>query len=183
MVYIRFSFDCSHERCLKMNDVSRASNQLCSILYADDTNIFIEGTEYHKVISSLNSELLKVSDWLNSNKLTLNLKKTHYMMFHRSRIKTNSINLVILRKTFEITRSTTFLRVIIDNKLKCETDHITYINKKISKAIGIIHRARTFHEKITLKYLYHSFVFIYLINCTEIWGLSNYSLKSYNYIA
>ena len=51
-----------------MNDFSRASNLLFSILYADDTNIFIEGTEYHKVISTHNTELLKVSDWLNSNK-------------------------------------------------------------------------------------------------------------------
>ena len=83
---------------LYMNDFSRASNLLFSILYADDTNIFIEGTEYHKVISTLNTELLKVSNWLNSNKLTINLKKTHYMVFRRSRIKTNSSNLVILKK-------------------------------------------------------------------------------------
>ena len=154
-----------------MNDFSRASNLLFSILYADDTNIFIEGTEYHKVINTLNTELLKVSDWLNSNKLTINLKKTHYMVFHRSRIKTNSSNLVIQKETLEITRSTIFLGVIIDNKLKW-TDHITYIKKKISKAIGIIHRARTFLDKITLKNLYHSFVFPYLIYCTEIWGNS-----------
>ena len=110
---------------MKLNDFSRASNLLFSILYADDTNIFIEGTEYHKVINTLNTELLKVSDWLNSNKLTINLKKTHYMVFHRSRIKTNSSNLVILKETLEITRSTKFLGVIIDNKLKW-TDHITW---------------------------------------------------------
>ena len=37
---------------LYMNDFLRASNLLFLILYADDTNIFIEGTEYHKVISN-----------------------------------------------------------------------------------------------------------------------------------
>ena len=73
---------------LYINDFPRASNLLFSILYADDTNIFIGGTEYHKVISTLNTELLKVSDCLNSNKLTIHLKKTHYMVFHLSRIKT-----------------------------------------------------------------------------------------------
>ena len=119
-----------------MNDFSRASNLLFSILYADDTNIFIEGTEYHKVISTLNTELLKVSDWLNSNKLTINLKKTHYMVFHRSRIKTNSRNLVILKETLEITRSTKFLGVIIDNKLKC-TDHLTYIKRKSQRQLEL----------------------------------------------
>ena len=50
------------------------------------------------------------------------------MVFHRSRIKTNSSNLVILKETLEITRSTNFLGMIIDNKLKW-TDHITYIKK------------------------------------------------------
>ena len=119
-----------------MNDFSRASNLLFSILYADDTNIFIEGTEYHKVISSLNTELLKVSDYLNSNNLTINLKKTHYIVFHRSRIKINSINLVILNKTIEITRSTKFLGVIIDNKLKW-TDHITYIKRKSQRQLEL----------------------------------------------
>ena len=112
--------------------------------------LLILPTEYHNIIHPLNTELLKVSDWLNSNKLTINFKKTHYMVFHRSRIKTNSINLVILKETLEITRSTHFLGVIIDNKLKW-TDHITYIKKKISKAIGIIHRARTFLDKIILR--------------------------------
>ena len=33
---------------LYMNDYSRVSNRFFSILYADNTNIFIEGTEYHK---------------------------------------------------------------------------------------------------------------------------------------
>ena len=47
-------------------------------------NIFLEGTEYHKVINTLNTDLKDVSDWLNSNKLTLNLKKSHYIVFHRS---------------------------------------------------------------------------------------------------
>ena len=72
---------------LYMNNFSRTSNLLFSILYADETNIFIEGTEYHKVINTLNTELLKVSDWLNSNKLTINLE-----------LKNPSINLVILKK-------------------------------------------------------------------------------------
>ena len=61
--------------------------------------------------------------------------------------------------------------MIIDNKLKW-TDHITYIKKKISKAIGIIHRARTFLDKIIFYNQYHSFVFPYFIYCTEIWGTS-----------
>ena len=78
---------------------------------------------------------------------------------------------MILKKTLEITRATKFLGVFIDNKLKW-TDHIIYIKIKFSTTIGIIHRTRTFLDEITFKNLHHSFVFPFLIYCTEIWGNS-----------
>ena len=56
-----------------------------SILFADDTSVFIEGQSYTGVIETLNKELKNIVSCLN--KLTLNIKKTHYMIFHKSRIK------------------------------------------------------------------------------------------------
>ena len=44
-------------------------------MFADDTSVFIEGHSFNEVIESLNTELKKVSFWLQSNKLTLNVKK------------------------------------------------------------------------------------------------------------
>ena len=76
---------------LYINDFSRASDLLFSILFADDTSVFIEGQSYTGVIETLNKELKNIVSWLNSNKLTLNVKKTHYMIFHRSRIKNNIV--------------------------------------------------------------------------------------------
>ena len=60
---------------LFMNDFSRASQLLFSILFADDTSVFLIGKEYTQLIISLNEELKKVSRWLNANGLTINLKK------------------------------------------------------------------------------------------------------------
>ena len=60
---------------LNVNDFSRSSDLLFSILFADDTSVFIEGHSYAEVIEILNNELLKVSDWLMANKLTINLEK------------------------------------------------------------------------------------------------------------
>ena len=51
------------------------------------TSVFIEGHSYQEVIEILNNELLKVSDWLMANKFTVNLDKSHYKLFHRSRLK------------------------------------------------------------------------------------------------
>ena len=55
---------------LKVNDFSRSSDLLFSILFADDTIVFIEGHSYAEVTEILNNELLKVSDWLMAKKLT-----------------------------------------------------------------------------------------------------------------
>ena len=43
--------------------------------YADDTSVFLEGTEYSKLIRTLNNELENVTKWLNANRLTVNMKK------------------------------------------------------------------------------------------------------------
>ena len=43
------------------NDFSRCSDLLFSILFADDTGIFIEGTNYDKIIYILNKELKQMA--------------------------------------------------------------------------------------------------------------------------
>ena len=73
-----------------MNDFSRASNILFTILFADDTTVIIEGQNYNNVILTLNTELNKLDVWIQANKLTLNTDKTHYMVFHRARIKSKT---------------------------------------------------------------------------------------------
>ena len=56
-----------------INDFSKSSDLLFSILFADDTSVFIEGTAYSSIINDMNRELEKVDAWLKSNKLTLNI--------------------------------------------------------------------------------------------------------------
>ena len=40
---------------IDINDFSRASEKLFSILYADHTSVFIEGYEYDKLIEIMNN--------------------------------------------------------------------------------------------------------------------------------
>ena len=132
---------------LNVNDFSRSSDLLFSILFADDTSVFIEGHSYAEVIEILNNELLKVSDWLMANKLTINLEKSHYMIFHRSRLKDCDKKEVIIqdRIIYHVT-STKFLGVIIDDKLKWNL-HIIYMKNKIAKSNGILYKIRNFLDR------------------------------------
>ena len=53
------------------------------VLFADDTNVFKSGDNINTVINCVNSELVKVSKWFRTNQLTLNISKTHFMIFSR----------------------------------------------------------------------------------------------------
>ena len=127
---------------LFLNDFSRSSTLLLSILFADDTSVFLEGTEYSKLIKSLNNEPENVTKWLNANRLTVNMKNTLYMIFHRAKFKTTGQDVVMQNSALTCV-TTKFLGVIIDYKFKWN-DHITYVKNKISKSIGILYKIRRF---------------------------------------
>ena len=55
------------------------------IVFADDTNLFINGDNLHDIVITLNGELENISVWLKVNKLSLNVKKTHYMILTSKR--------------------------------------------------------------------------------------------------
>ena len=110
---------------LCVNDFFRALDILFSILFADDTTVLIEGHEYQKLIETLNEKLCKVDKWLQDNKLTLNIRKTHYMLFYRVQLKREQLNIYFRGETIFRVNSTIFLGVIMDDKLKW-TAHIQY---------------------------------------------------------
>ena len=114
----------------------------------------------------MNRELEKVDKWLKSNKLTVNIKKTHYMLFHCTRIKhkVHEDRVHISGSNLVKVNNIKFLGVIIDSKLNWSV-HITYIKNKISK-----HQNKKILNKKLLRNLYYSFVYPYLTYCVEVWG-------------
>ena len=58
-----------------INDMPYASKILDIHLFADDTSILILNKNLEELETIVNSELVNISDWLISNKLTLNISK------------------------------------------------------------------------------------------------------------
>ena len=154
---------------LYINDISNISHLMHTILFADDTTILIESDHVSTALKLMNKELQKLNTWLTANKLSLNISKTHYMVFDRGKEKNDQDSLYLNKILIERVKFTKFLGVIIDEKLTW-THHISYIKNKISKGFGIILRARKFFNKSALLKLYNFFVLPYLIYCVEIWG-------------
>ena len=108
--------------------------------------------------------------WLKANKLTVNIKKTHYMMFHQTRIKLNTyFKILINNNIIDHTNNTKFLGVIIGNKINWAA-HIHYIKNKISKSIGILFKIRNFLDNHTLRSMYSTFIYPYLMHRAEVCG-------------
>ena len=64
-----------------INDLPQSSCIFDFILFADDTNIFLNGNNINKLIDLTNNELNNVIKWFEVNRLTLNMKKTQMMIF------------------------------------------------------------------------------------------------------
>ena len=84
-----------------------------------------------------------------------------------AKFKTTGQDVVMQNSALTCVTTTKFLGVIIDHKFKWN-DHITYVKSKISKSIGILYKIRRLLDMNTSIQMYHSFVFLYLINCVEI---------------
>ena len=156
-----------------INDLSTVSERLFFYMFTDDTNAFITGKSLTELETSLNHELSLLYEWLKCNKLSLNITKTHYMVF-RSPRKKCSTNLAIQidNRVIERVVKTKFLGVILDEQLSFK-QHVTYVKNKLSKSIGIIKKAKQVLNKDCLLSLYYAFIYPYLLYCVIIWGACN----------
>ena len=60
----------------------KASNPLMEVMFADDRNLFLSHKNTDTLFSNMKRELENVSAWFKSNKLSLNVDKTKWLLFH-----------------------------------------------------------------------------------------------------
>ena len=161
---------------LYVNDLCRSSDKLSFYLFADDTNLLYADREINSLERVVNAELSKVQEWLVANKLTLNAKKSNFVIFHPYQKKIDRdvmINIFdIHTKEFVLLDQKTYIKylgILIDSNLTWKY-HISHITSKISKFIGVIARLRHFVPSSTLLTLYRSLVSPYLSYGLTVWG-------------
>ena len=79
-----------------INDLCNASKLFKLIIYADDTTLYSTLDVFGNYISkNVNLELTKAADWLKLNKLSINIKKSKFMVFHMPQKHINIPNIEI----------------------------------------------------------------------------------------
>ena len=159
---------------LYVNDIVHCSSTLAFILFADDTNLFYSNPDINVLFQIVNLELSKLDQWFKANKLSLNVKKSSYMLFGSKHVPNVWNNLFLTIDGNELTKveSIKFLGIYIDAKLTWKK-HIGYIASKISQSLGAIGRARKLLPQNILLMLYHSMIYPYLTYCNIVWGSAN----------
>ena len=155
-----------------INDIVHC-NSLSTVLFADDA-AFIG---YHESIKHLqrimNTQAKNICQWLVTNRLTINVKKTKYMILHKKRgskvhRKVKKFKLNINNFCIEQVSEFKYLGILLDNKLNWHK-HIESLCSKVSKATGVLYKLRKIPENAK-KMLYHTLISSKLRYGIASWG-------------
>ena len=130
------------------------------------------------VSNEINLELNKVNDWLAVNKLSLNIKKTKFMLFHtrQTNISQYVPNLKIGNDKIKRVKDFDFLGLTINENMSWKP-HTDRIANKLSKYVGIINRLKRYLPQNILKMIYTSIIQSNLNYCILAWGYNCGRLK------
>ena len=124
---------------LYINDFQNCCNLFDFHIFADDTNIFSTNKSLLDLESIVNANLHHISKRLSSNKLSLNIDKTSFVIFHspQKRIKNYQFKLYIGTKEIKHDKCIKYLGVYFDSSLTWKS-HISYVSKKVKRCNGIL---------------------------------------------
>ena len=148
-----------------INDIAKITNKFKFTIYADDTTLIepictfapLNRRNKTAISKEINNELEKIVHWLALNKLSLNAKKTKFMIFHYKQkcIKDIIPKLVINKVAIEQVDEFNFLGITIDKHMTFKS-HANKISAKIACTIGTMKRLKHFLPLSILKTLYNS---------------------------
>ena len=144
-------------------------------MFADDTSLLCHNTDMSILKMNINNDLTLLSNWLKANKLSLNVEKSHYMIFSRKKDTPHDVDLRINEAKICRVNNVKFLGIIVDESLNWR-HHISHICKKLSKCIAIMYKIRSYIDVNTSISLYYTLFYSYLTYCNIVWGNS---CKSY----
>ena len=154
---------------LYIKDLPNASNFFVK-LFADDTFLSLSSKNLNDLKKKTNSEIKKVYSWLIANKLTLNIKKSKFMIISKRKgVNSNSFKLKINGVSLEKCSSYKYLGLFIDDGLTWK-EHVKHVCQKLSKVCGIISKIRHCVNLSTLKTIYYALGYSYIRYCNIVWG-------------
>lgn len=155
-----------------INDLPNSSSLLSFYLFADDTNIYFEAENLDMLQRIVNRELKKVKEWLDVNKLSLNIDKTNFIIFKSPQHSSlETVNIKIGNQPVKQSRYVKFLGILLDEHLSWKY-HLSELSKKLARTCGMFFKIRHFLPIDVLICLYNSLFSSFLQYGIVVWGLT-----------
>jgi hypothetical protein len=132
--------------------------------YADDTCIYYSDTSLECATKIIQSDLAKILEWSVKNKLTLNIKKTKFMVFssaYKSKIPRDKIDLWINKTLLKEVNEYKYLGITLDSSLNYKV-HINSLLAKVNARLGLLRRIRYRINHDTARVIYLAMIRPYI---------------------
>ena len=151
-----------------INDIINSTSEFKFTLFADDTCLFMKHNDPKVLEEKVNKELEHINNWLTSNRLSLNVKKSCFLLFSGKK-KIDDFKVKICDTEVGMVSNAKYLGVIIDDKLSWQP-HLEHVLTKMKQGTGMIRRLSHIISPSNLSCLYYSFCQSYLQYCITSWG-------------
>ena len=140
-------------------------------MYADDTTLYSAAISEQAVTDTLSSALTDIYEWIEHNKLVLNISKTKAIVLGSRHTlgKNPQLKLSIGTTQIEQVNTIKLLGVTIDSSLSW-SKHINNIVIKMGRGIGMARKCSGFITPSIMKSVIHSLVLSNLEYCPVIWS-------------
>ena len=178
---------------LYINDLPEASH-FFTLLFADDTTLFMADEDLVTLTAKINTEFQKVAEYFRANKMALHPLKTQFLLYGpnippegiKIFLNNNNTNglqdkelispIVQVNENSKVPAAK-FLGVYFDQKLNFKT-HIEKIKSKIAKSLFALRQVKNLLSDPALLSLYFSTIHCHLVYGIQIWGCANQTTLS-----
>ena len=122
-----------------------------------------------KLNKLVNADLKHLVNWLNANKISLNVKKTEMVIFKSKQKKLEGdLKIKLCGKRLYPTESVKYLGVKIDTNLSWQY-HVNDLSIKLNRANALLFKMRKYVSLKILRSIYFAIFSSYLSYCCLVW--------------
>jgi hypothetical protein len=146
-------------------------------LFADDSGVFCSNSSFSNNVEDLNSDIALINEFLEINKLTLNVKKTKVMHFRQARKKKKETirDVTLNGEVVEVVHSYRYLGLVIDDELNWK-EHISKVCKKLASLSGVLCKLKHFVPRTVLLRIYFALGHSHISYLVGVWASASKSL-------
>ena len=155
---------------LYINDLNQAIKFYKVHHFADDTDLLCLSNSIKKLNKLVNADLKDLDNWLNANKISLNVKKTKMVIFKSKQKKLEGgLKIKLCGKRLYPTESVKNLGVKIDSNLRWQY-HVNDMSIKLSRENALLFKMRKYVSLKILRSIYFAIFDSYLSYCCLVWA-------------